>query len=238
MAFSIFTGTISQIFSVLFSSKYTSLKFLVLQYIFHHFDIHWIRISSVLHIISSDLILTFSSSISLRICHLLAFSWLDTSSGSCLSANVPGLHEYLAIYTKSKSISFIALIVFSNWSSVSQGNPTMRSVEIEKRGSLDLRYPTWALKSEYVCFLFIFLRIASSQLCSAKCIWLHVFLRSKCASNISFVMSWGFDEVNLSLSIQSIFSISSISSRKGVLLSLFSHLSCSGFHSFALVSFP
>jgi hypothetical protein len=100
------------------------------------------RIFSVFQSISSDLFFTFSSSKSFNICHLLAFSTLEISSARDLDALVQGRDEYLAIYAKSKTISFIALTVFWNCSSVSPGNQTIISVEIANNGSLERRYST------------------------------------------------------------------------------------------------
>jgi hypothetical protein len=108
------TLTKSPIFNPFLIGKWISLKFLVLHYKFQDFQAQAINISSVLHIISSDLLFTESISNKFKICHLLAFSWLDMESFIFFSAIVPDLSEYLAIYAKSKSISPKALTVFWN----------------------------------------------------------------------------------------------------------------------------
>ncbi|MDP3381491.1 MAG: hypothetical protein Q8S84_08610 [bacterium] len=122
------------------------MKFLVLQKYSSSFS-HEISIFSTLHIIAVFLLVTDSNNKSFNLCHLSAFVSLLISSGYIFSAIVHFLTLYLALKTKSNSHSSNAFTVSRNISSVSHEYQTIISVEIEKYGSLVLKYSIIFLKS-------------------------------------------------------------------------------------------
>ena len=135
----IFTRMISPIWISGLWGMNTSLKFLVLPTSVSSFHSHDMRISSSRPTMRRFRAFTVSRRISLRIVQRRAFSSGDISSSNLLVAVVPVRAEYRAMNAKSNWHSRIAVAVIWNSSSVSPGNPTMISVEIEKSGSWDLR---------------------------------------------------------------------------------------------------